>query len=50
MQLDMGRDDSAKVLVKIPSILNTHCPMMIATNFIYLRNVGLYFKNFSKIL
>ena len=47
---DMGRDDSAKVLVKIPSILNTHCPKRIATKFIYLYKVGLYLENLNKIL
>ena len=30
----MGRDDSAKGRLKIPSILNSHCPMRIATNSI----------------
>jgi len=46
----MGRDDSAKDRSKIPSILNCHYPMRIATNSIYLYKVGLYPKKFNKIL
>jgi len=46
----MGRDDSAKDRLKIPSILNSHCPMRIATNSIYLYNLGLYLRKFKKIL
>jgi len=46
----MGRDDSAKDRLKIPSILNNHYPMRIATNSIYLYKVGLYPKKFNKIL
>jgi len=45
---DMGRDDSAKDRLKIPSILNIHCPMKIATNSIYLYKLGLYPKKFNK--
>ena len=45
----MGRDGSAKVPVKIPSILNSHCPMRIATNSIDVYEVGLYPKKFNKI-
>ena len=44
----MGRDDSAKDRLKIPSILNIHCPMRIATNSIYLYKLGLYPKKFNK--
>ncbi len=46
----MGRDDSAKDRLKIPSILNSHCPMRIATNSIHLYKIGLYLKKFNKIL
>ena len=46
---DMGRDDSAKDRLKIPSILNSHCPMRIATNSINLYKVGLYRKNLIKL-
>ena len=46
----MGRDDSAKVPVKVPSILYSHCPMRIATNFIFLYKVGLCPEKFNKIL
>ncbi len=46
----MGRDDSAKDRLKIPSILNSHCPMRIATNSIYLYKLGLYPKKFNKTL
>ena len=42
----MSRDDSAKDGLKIPSILNSHCPMRIATNSEYLYKVGLYPKKF----
>ena len=45
----MGRDDSAKDGLKIPSILNSHCPMRIATNSIYLYKVDIYIlKNLMK--
>ena len=47
---DMGRDDSAKDQLKIPSILDSHCPMRIAINSIYLNEEGLYPKKFNKIL
>ena len=46
----MGRDDSAKIPVKNPSILNSHCSIRIATNSIYLYKAGLYPKKFNKIL
>ena len=46
----MGRDDSAKDRLKIPSILNNSHPMRIATNSIYLCKGGLYSKKFNKIL
>ena len=46
----MDRDDSAKDRLKIPSILNSHCPMRIATNSIYLCKVGFYPKKFNKIV
>ena len=46
----MGRDGYAKVPLKFPSILNSHFPMRIATNPIYLYEVGLYPKKFNRIL
>ena len=45
----MGRDDSAKAPLKIPSMLNSHFPRRITTNSIYLDKVGLYPKKFNKI-
>jgi len=45
----MGRDDSAKDRLKIPSMLNSHFPMRVTTNSIYLDKVGLYPKKFNKI-
>ncbi len=46
----MGRDDSAKDRLKIPSKLNSHSTMRIATNSLYLYKVGLYPEKFNKIL
>jgi hypothetical protein len=44
----MGRDGYAKVPIKIPSILDSQCPMRIATNSIYFYRISIYLKNLIK--